>query len=172
MRAPVLKIRKKVLDVQGHMRPCVQVQAIVDDEVRQILEQDFNETILFKRTLFSNGISDRFPQPEPMLFPLLTNFVKSDTCPEISVRSILSGQLYQAKDPWEVLCFEWIGKRAFDSMVLMMICATEMGTETEYAPCGTDPLSDDAPGDAADTPAEDDENVAPDQTEETITQAA
>lgn len=134
MQAPVLKIRKKVLEIQGVVRPCVQVQAIVDDSVRQVLEADFKEVLLFKRTMFANGISDRVPQPAGMLFPQLANFIKNDACPEISVKSILSGQLYQAKDPWEVLCFEWIGKRAFDSLKLMIACAVEMGTETEYAP--------------------------------------
>ena len=143
MRAPVLKIRKKVLEVQGGMRPCVQVQAIIDDEVRKILEENFREVILFKRTMYATGMPDGTPMPEPALTPQLNNFIRNDACPEISVKSILSGQLHQAKDPWEVLCFEWIGKRAFDALVLMIICATEMGTETEYAPLGTEPLCDD-----------------------------
>lgn len=133
MRAPVLKIRKKVLEIENRKRPCVQVQALVDDEVRKVLDQDFLDVVLFKRTLFANGIPAHVPQPEPMLYPQLANFIKDDACPELTVKSILSGQLYQAKDPWGVLCFEWIGKRAFDALALMLTCAKEMGTETEYA---------------------------------------
>ncbi len=143
MRAPVLKIRKKVLEVQGQMRPCVQVQAIVDDEVRALLKENFSSVIIFKRTMFAAGMPEGATKPEPALAPLLMSFLKREDCPELSVKSILSGQLYQAKDPWEVLCFEWIGKYAFDALILMMVCATEMGTETEYAPCGHGSLCDD-----------------------------
>jgi len=149
MRAPVLKIRKKVLDVQGQMLPCVQVQAIVDDQVRAILEESFSSVILFKRTMFAAGIPDGMTMPEPALTPLLLNFLKKEDCPELSVKSILSGQLYQAKDPWEVLCFEWIGKRSFDALTLMIVCAAELGTETEYAPCGRGSLIDDIAADDA-----------------------
>ncbi len=150
MRAPVLKIRKKVLDIQGQMRPCVQVQAVVDDEVREILEKNFSGVILFKRAMYAAGIPEGTPKPEAALMPLVNNFIKNEACPELSVKSILSGQLYQAKDPWEVLCFEWIGKRSFDALVLMIICATEMGTETEYAPLGNEPLSANVEGGAED----------------------
>lgn len=142
MHTPVLKIRKKVLQIQNQKRPCVQIQAIVDEASKEALLADFSEVVLFKRTMLATGIPDRLPQPEPMLFPQLANFVKDEGCPEISVKSILSGQMHQAKEPWEVLCFEWVGKRAFDSLLLMLICATEMGTETEYAPLGNDPLID------------------------------
>ena len=97
MRAPVLKIRKKVLEVQGQMRPCVQVQAIIDERAQEILEKDFSGVILFKRTLFSNGIPDRVPQPEAMLYPHLANFIKSDTCPEISVKASLQASFIRQK---------------------------------------------------------------------------
>lgn len=154
MRAPVLKIRKKVLDIQGQMRPCVQVQAIVDDDVRKVLEENFLNVILFKRTMFAAGIPDGTPMPEAPLRPLVNNFIKDEACPELSVKSILSGQLYQAKDPWEVMCFEWVGKRAFDALALMITCATEMGTETEYAPQSNNARDKDGMGtvDAAKSP--------------------
>ncbi|MCH9764931.1 MAG: hypothetical protein K0U34_02920, partial [Alphaproteobacteria bacterium] len=66
--------------------------------------------------------------------------------------SILSGQLYQAKEAWEVLCFEYLGKRAFDSLVLLIQCVVEMGTETEYAPCGTEPIGVDFVAPTAEAP--------------------
>ncbi|MCH9764899.1 MAG: hypothetical protein K0U34_02760, partial [Alphaproteobacteria bacterium] len=81
MRAPVLKIRKKVLDIQGQMRPCVQVQAVVDDNVKIALQQHFNEVILFKRTLYAAGLPEGLPKPDPEWAPYLNNFVRADTCP-------------------------------------------------------------------------------------------
>ena len=144
MRAPVLKIRKKVLDVQGQNRPCVQVQALMDDKLKALLLEHFGAVTLFKRSMYPSGLPEGSVKPKPELACHFNSFLKDDGCPEISVKSILSGQLYQAKDPWGVLCFEFIGKRAFDALGLLTVCATELGTETEYTGNGSETLSVDA----------------------------
>jgi hypothetical protein len=161
MRAPVLKIRKKVLNLKGQDRPCVQVLADVDSNAKAALEQYFLEVNLFKRTMFSNGCPKELPQPEPELMPHLMAFVRDDACPEISVKTLLGGQLYQAKGPWDLMSFEYIAKRSFDSLMVLLACIGEMGREVEYAPVGTDPIdmtfigSEEKPADVLAPPSDD-----------------
>lgn len=140
IQAPVLKIRKKVLHIQGRDRPCAQVQAILDPSARAVLDEHFREVNLFKRTMYSNGIPSDVPAPDPELSGHLLAFVKDDACPEISVKTIVAGQLYQGQGPWDMMAFEYIAKRAFDSLVLLLSCCAELGRETQYAPLGTAPV--------------------------------
>lgn len=140
MQAPVLKIRKKVLNIQGRDRPCVQVLAVMDPLAKAALEAHFKEVNLFKRTMYANGFPKDVPQPEPELAGHLSAFVRDDACPEVSVKTLLAGQLYQAQGPWDMMAFEYIAKRAFDSLLLLLSCCGELGRETLYAPAGTDPF--------------------------------
>ncbi len=60
--------------------------------------------------------------------------LKNDACPEITVKTILAGQLFQAQSVWEMKAFEYIACRAFDSFVDFTQTVVELGTETTYAP--------------------------------------
>lgn len=173
MRAPVLKIRKKVLNIQGNDRPVVQVIADMDSDAKAALEQYFLEVTLFKRTMFSNGFPKDLQPPEPELMPHLMAFVRDDACPEVTVKTLLTGQLFQSKGPWELMSFEYIAKRAFDSLMVLLACIGEMGREVEYAPCGKDPFEmtflsvQEKPADVLAEPSE-----AGDETADTVEAAA
>lgn len=138
MQEPVLMIRKKVLNVGGRNRPCVQVQAVVDPAIQAILSEHFLNETLFKRTMYQSGLPEGAPLPGPSLASHLMAFVKNDACPEIAVKTLLAGQMYQASGIWEVLAFEYIAKRAFDSLAVMIGSVAELGTETYYSPKGSD----------------------------------
>lgn len=131
-------IRKKVLNIGGRNRPCVQVQAEVDPAIQAILMEHFVNENLFKRTMYQSGLPEGVPAPGPSLAGHLMNFVKNDACPEIAVKTLLAGQMYQASGIWEVLAFEYIAKRAFDSLCVMVGSVGELGTETYYSPKGPD----------------------------------
>jgi hypothetical protein len=134
MQPPKLLIRKGMVMVQGRNRPCIQVLAIVDPLVKSKLEDLFANENLFKRTAYSNGFPAGFPQPTPSLAPHLGTFMKSDACPEITVKTILAGQLYQAQSIWEMKAFEFIACRAFDALVDFTATVVELGRETTYLP--------------------------------------
>jgi hypothetical protein len=60
--------------------------------------------------------------------------LRSDACPEITIKTILAGQLLQAQSVWEMKAFEYIAQRAFDALVDFSASVVELGTETVYAP--------------------------------------
>ena len=47
------------------------------------------------------------------LSPALATFLKNDACPEITVKTMLTGQLHQGSNIWEMMAFELIAKLAF-----------------------------------------------------------
>lgn len=132
MQAPKLLIRKAMVNVQGRTRPCVQVIAEIDPNMKDLLNQHFSNEALFKRVMYQSGLPQGAPPPGPSLAPHLANFLKNDACPEITVKTILAGQLYQAASLWEVMAFEYIAKRSFDSLAELLLSATELGSETVY----------------------------------------
>lgn len=132
MQAPKLLIRKAMMNIQGKMKPCVQVQASVDEKMQALLTEYFMAENLFKRTMYQSGLPAGAPPPGPSLAPHLANFLKNDACPELTVKSIMGGQLYQAGSIWEVMAFEYIAMRAFDSLVELVVSARALGTETQY----------------------------------------
>lgn len=138
MNAPVLMMRKKVLNVQGRMRPCIQIQARVAPDMAAILMAQYSNEPLFKRTFFQAGLPAGTTPPSPSLAPHLGSFLKSDGCPEIAVKTLLGGQSFQATGAWEVPSFEFVAKWAFDALLELMATVSEMGTETYYAPGGVD----------------------------------
>jgi hypothetical protein len=73
-------------------------------------------------------------QPSGPLAPHVAMLLKSDACPEITVKTILQGQLHQANSVWEMKAFEYIAQRAFDSLVDFCTTVVELGRETVYAP--------------------------------------
>lgn len=120
--------------MQGRNRPCIQVLAVVDPALKSKLEGLFASENLFKRTAYSNGFPASMVQPSGPLAPHVAMLLKSDACPEITVKTILQGQLHQANSVWEMKAFEYIAQRAFDSLVDFCTTVVELGRETVYAP--------------------------------------
>lgn len=132
MQTPRLLIRKAMMNIQGRTRPCVQVQASIDPRIQAVLQQHFLTENLFKRSMYQSGFPAGVPTPSPSLAPHLGNFIRNDACPELTVKTILAGQLYQASSIWEVMAFEYVAMRAFDALVEMMVSVSALGSETEY----------------------------------------
>lgn len=132
MQAPKLLIRKAMMNIQGKTKPCVQVQAVVDEKMQALLTEYFLNENLFKRSMYQSGLPAGAPAPGPSLAPHLSNLIKNDACPELTVKSILGGQLYQASSIWEIMAFEYIAMRSFDSLAELMMSARALGTETQY----------------------------------------
>ncbi len=174
MQTPKLLMRKSMLDIQGRMRPCVQIMAKVDPEMQALLKKHFFNDNLFKRTSYAQGFPQGAPVPAPSLAPHLNNFIRNDACPEISVKTMLTGQMHQASTIWEMKAFEYVAERAFDSLLDLMRTAAQLGQETSYAPEGLDaadfeiytppapaPAAAEAEGDADAGPAEQSAEVQP-----------
>ncbi len=134
MQPPKLLVRKGMVVVQGRNRPCIQVLAVVDPALKTKLEDLFASENLFKRSAYSNGFPASMPQPTGPLAPHVAALLKSDACPEITVKTILQGQLLQASSVWEMKAFEYVAQRAFDSLVEFCATVVELGRETIYAP--------------------------------------
>lgn len=138
MAAPRLLIRKVMLNIQGRIRPCIQVQADVAPELAAKLSEHFLQENLFKRSSYAQGWPVGVPAPAPAIAPHLANFIKNDACPEITVKTILAGQMHQCQGIWEMMAFEYVAQRAFDSLCSMMLTVAEIGIETVYTPIGSD----------------------------------
>ena len=138
MAAPRLLIRKVMLNIQGRIRPCIQVQADVPAVLVTKLTEHFLQENLFKRSSYSSGWPAGVPAPAPAIAPHLANFIKNDACPEITVKTLLAGQMHQCQGVWEMMAFEYVAQRAFDSLCAMMLTVAEIGVETIYTPLGSD----------------------------------
>lgn len=149
MQKPKLLIRKGMVAIQGKNRPCIQIQAVVDPALKTVLEEHFMNENLFKRSAYATGFPAGAPTPSPSLAPHLNNFIKNDACPEITVKTILAAQLYQANSIWEMKAFEYVAQRGFDALVDVLITVAELGRETTYQAPGSD-----AAAFAADTAAD------------------
>ncbi len=141
MQTPKLHIRKAMLDIQNKVRPCIQVQADVGSAMKEKLETQFLTVNLFKRSSYASGWPEGVPVPNPAVAPHLANFVKNDACPEVTVKTILAGQMHQASSIWELMAFEYIAQRAFDNLVELCRTVAELGTETTYLAPGSDALA-------------------------------
>ena len=138
MAAPRLLIRKVMLNIQGRIKPCIQVQADIAPAMAAKLSEHFLQENLFKRSSYSQGWPAGVPTPNPALAPHLANFIKNDACPEITVKTILAGQMHQCQGVWELMAFEYVAQRAFDGLCAMMLATAEIGVETIYTPLGSD----------------------------------
>ena len=139
MQPPKLVIRKGMVMIQGRNRPCIQVLAIVDPAIKTKLES-FGTENLFKRSAYSMGFPAGTPLPSPTLAPHVAALLKNDACPEVTVKTLLAAQLFQAQSVWEMKAFEYIACRAFDAFVDFTRTVVELGTETTYAPAEADEL--------------------------------
>jgi hypothetical protein len=127
-----LMIRKGIMNIQGRNRPCIQVQAVVDADMQAVLSEHFVNENLFRRSSYAQGLPEGVPTPSASLAPYLAAFVKNDACPEITVKTILAGQMQQCSSIWDVMVFEYIAKRAFEALLDMMVCVSELQLETVY----------------------------------------
>lgn len=141
MHQPRLLIRKAVLNMQGKTRPVVQVQADVSPKLAAMLSEHFLTENLFKRSSYAQGWPEGVPLPPAPLAPHLAAFVKNDACPEVTVKTLLAGQMHQAGSLWEALAFIYVAERAFDSLMLFAKAVIELGTETSYTAPDTDILA-------------------------------
>ncbi len=132
MAAPKLVIRKRMQFIQGKMRPCCWVQASVDPELRAVLDEHFLSESLFKRAAYAQFWPEGALRMPAALAPALNNFLKNDACPEITVKSLLQGQLHQGANAWEMMSFEFVGKLAFENFLAITAAAQELNGELVY----------------------------------------
>ena len=125
MTTQQLTILKNMRLVHGKLRPFIEVKAELAPAAKAFLLEHFAAETLFKRTAYANGFSDGGLQASPPLARMLSNFVKNDACPEITVKTLTAGQKYEGAGLWDVLCFEFIAKRSFDAL-----CELAAGTGT------------------------------------------
>ena len=124
MAAPKLVIKKRMQFIQGKTRPCCHIQAFVDGEVRAALDEFFLNDQLFKRAAYAQYWPEGAIQVPAPLAPAMSNFLKNDACPEITVKTLLAGQLHQGATVWEMMAFELIAKLAFDNF--LALCETTL----------------------------------------------
>ncbi|MEQ1716483.1 MAG: hypothetical protein ABL907_10940 [Hyphomicrobium sp.] len=117
-----LVIKKRMQFIQGKTRPCCYIQAIAEPEIRAVLDEHFLNDALFKRAAYAQHWPKGAIEVPAPLAPALTNFLKNDACPEITVKTLLAGQLHQGANIWEMLSFELVAKLAFDNF--LAICDT------------------------------------------------
>lgn len=132
MSVPKLVIRKRMLFIQGKVRPCCYVQLSVEPGLRGVLDEHFLNEPLFKRSAYSaSWPAGALAIPAP-LAPHVNSFLKNDACPEITIKTMLAGQMFQGAHMWEMMCFEFIGKLAFENFLGMAKSICEMGRDVVY----------------------------------------
>jgi len=133
LTAPKLLIRKRMLHIQGRTRPCCFVQAVVDPAIQSMLEKHFLGEALFRRAAYSQSWPEGAVKIPPSLAPALSALLKNDACPEITVKTMLAGQMQQGATVWEMLSFELIAKVAFDNLVQLLVTISELDRDMFYA---------------------------------------
>ena len=111
-----LTIAKSMRMVHGKLRPFIEVKAELEPTAKAFLLEHFSTETLFRRTAYANGFADGGLQASPPLARMLANFVKNDACPEITVKTLTSGQKYEGAGLWDIQCFDFIAKRSFDAL--------------------------------------------------------
>ena len=147
-----LVMRKGMFLIQGKVRACCSVQAVVEPKVRAILDEHFLSEPLFKRSAYSDDWPAGALAIPAALAPHISALLKNDACPEITVKTLLGGQLHQGANVWEMMSFEFIAKLAFDNFAAMVQSISEMGSDVIYA--GNGVVESDLGQFAADTAAE------------------
>jgi hypothetical protein len=131
--APKLLIRKRMQQIQGRSRPCCFVQAIVEPAARETLEKHFSSETLFRRASYSQSWPQGSVPVPPSLAPAVSAFLKNDACPEISVKTLLAGQMHQGASVWEMMSFELIAKVAFDNLLHLVATVSELDRDIYYS---------------------------------------
>ena len=133
MAAPHLLIRKRMLLIQGKVRPCCYVQAIVAPGIRATLDEHFLAETLFKRSAYSAAWPKGALAVPAAIAPAVSALLKNDACPEISVKSLLAGQMHQGANVWEMMSFEFVTKLAFENFVALAASVAELGHDVIYS---------------------------------------
>lgn len=146
-----LVITKRMQFIQGKTRACVHVQAVVNHAMRAKLEEYFVNEALFKRASYAtNWPEGAIPVPAAIA-PALSQLLKNDACPEITVKTMLAGQMYQGTGSADMQSFELIAKLSFDNMMAIINNVAEFDRPITY--CGSG-RSEDMAAFEADTAAE------------------
>jgi hypothetical protein len=111
-----LSIAKSMQSIHGKLRPMIEVKAEIEPKAKAFLLEHFGNETLFKRTAYSTGFTDGGLQASPPLARMLANFIRNDACPEITVKTLMAGQKYEGTGMWDIQCFEFVAKRAFDGL--------------------------------------------------------
>ncbi len=131
-----LLIAKSMRMVHGKLRPFIEVKAELEPTAKAFLLEHFASETLFRRTAYTNGFADGGLQASPPLARMLSNFVKNDACPEITVKTLTSGQKYEGAGLWDIQCFDFIAKRSFDALCELAAGASGFETPEIYAGFG------------------------------------
>ncbi len=151
MTAAKLLIRKRMVNIQGKVRPACFVQAIVAPAAQIALETHFATEALFRRAAYSQSWPEGTVKIPASIAPSLAAFLKNDACPEITVKTLLAGQSYQGANAWEMMSFELIAKVAFDNLLELSRTTMQLDRDVHYF--GATPaadLGDDLPAFEAD----------------------
>lgn len=140
MMPPRLVIRKRMQLIQGKVRPCCFAQAMIDPEIKSVIEEHFLTESLFRRASYSVNWPKGAIEIPPALAPALSTFLKNDACPEITVKTLVAGQLHQAGNVWEMMCFELLAKLAFDNLLAIVATAADLNRDLIFT--GTNRQSD------------------------------
>jgi hypothetical protein len=127
-----LLIRKRMVHVQGKVRPVCFVQAILEQAIQSALEGHFATETLFRRAAYSQSWPDGTIKIPASLAPSLSALLKNDACPEITVKTLLAGQSYQGANAWEMMSFELIAKVAFDNLLELMATVRRLDQDLHY----------------------------------------
>lgn len=146
MTEPKLLVRKRLLVIQGKKRPTCFIQAVITPDQQAVLEEHFFNEALFKRASYSTSWpAGTVAIPAPIA-PHVASFLKNDACPEITVKTMLAGQLYQGSSIWDTLSFELIAKVAFDNFCAILAASTELDREVLLSRaevlCSAKPVAD------------------------------
>lgn len=154
MASPKLVIRKGMFLIQGKVRACCSVQAFVTPELRAILDEHFLAEPLFKRAAYSAAWPEGALAIPAALAPHINALLKNDACPEITIKTMLAGQLHQGANVWEMMSFEFIAKLAFENFLAVARSIAEMGTDVIYLGQASQGANSDLAQFNADTAAE------------------
>jgi hypothetical protein len=151
MPAPSLRIVKRMVVIHGKARPMIEVKAEIGVSERAFLLEHFSNETLFKRTAYANGFTDGGLQASPPLARMLNHFVKNDACPEVTVKTLTAGQKFEGSGLWDLQCFEFVAKRAFDALIELADGVRNFDRASTYAGFG---ITADVAAFVADTAAE------------------
>lgn len=130
---PYLAIHKRFQHIQGRTRPCCFIQAIVPEELTIPLLEHFPNEALFKRASYARAWPENAITIPAAIEPHVANLLKSDACPEITVKTLLSGQQYQGNSISDMMAFELISKLAFDNLFAILDTVAELDRTVVYA---------------------------------------
>jgi len=148
MAVAKLVIKKRMQFIQGKNRPCCFVQALVDPETQAVPEEHFRTDQLFKRAAYAQFWPKGAIEVPAALAPALATFLKNDACPEITVKTLMAGQLHQGANVWEMMAFELIAKLAFDNFLALCDTIADLKRDVIFEGSNAKPQFDFATDDA------------------------